>query len=53
MSWFSVHLNLHFLIVLLHKYGGITFSFLVVSVLTFLVMWLTRSDNGAWKGHTG
>jgi hypothetical protein len=53
ISWFSVRPNLHFLAVLVHKYGGIPFSFLVFSVLASLVMWLNQSDNSAWKGHTG
>ena len=48
ISWFSAHANLHFLTVLLHKYGGVPFSF-----LAFLVMSLNQSDNSAWKGHAG
>jgi len=38
---------------MLHKYGGVPFSFLVFSVLAFLVMSLSQSDNSAWKGHAG
>ena len=53
ISWFSVHPNQHFLTVLLHKDGGIPLSFLVFSVLAFLVMWLSQSDNSAWKGDAG
>ena len=53
ISWLSVRPNLHLLTVLLHKYGGIPFSFLVFSVLAFLVMWLSQSENSAWKGHAG
>jgi hypothetical protein len=45
VSWFSGHPNLHFLTGLLHKYGGIPFSFLVFSGPAFLVMWLSQSYN--------
>lgn len=57
VGWWAITLAwavlISYLTVLLHKYGGIHFSFLVFSVLAFLVMGLSQSDNSAWKGHAG